>query len=46
MVDRRQSDGTVTEVVKAESRDVPATEFQPPAGFTRQSFKEMFGGPR
>ncbi|MBI3781386.1 MAG: DUF4412 domain-containing protein [candidate division NC10 bacterium] len=37
-----QSDGRVTvEVVKAETRTVPATEFQPPAGFARKTFPEM-----
>ncbi len=35
---------TILEAVKAESRAVPATEFQPPAGFSRQTFKEMLGG--
>ncbi len=32
---------TIDEVVKAEGRSVPASEFQPPAGFKRQTFKEM-----
>jgi hypothetical protein len=36
--------GTVTEVVKAESRSLGAGEFQPPAGFARKSLKEMMGG--
>jgi hypothetical protein len=36
--------GTVTEVVKAESRSLGATEFQPPAGFARKTLKEMMGG--
>jgi len=36
-----QGGGAVTEVIKAESRGVPLTEFQPPAGFKRQTFKEM-----
>jgi ribosomal protein S18 len=36
------SDGEVTiEVVKAESRSVPAAEFQPPAGFVRTTLLEM-----
>lgn len=39
-VDRRG--GTITvEVTKAESRVVPALEFQPPPNFTRQSLSEM-----
>jgi hypothetical protein len=46
IVDHAIPDGTIVEVVKAESRAVPAAEFQPPAGFKRQSFKEMMGGPR
>jgi hypothetical protein len=45
-VDRRTGEGTTVEVVKAESRAVPLTEFQPPVGFTRQSFKELMGGGR
>lgn len=36
--------GTVTEVVKAESRFLGTGEFQPPAGFARKSLKEMMGG--
>jgi len=36
----RVSGGTV-EVVKAESRSVPAIEFQPPADFARKTFQEM-----
>jgi hypothetical protein len=43
-VDRRRGEGTVTEVVKADNRAVPLVEFQPPAGFTRQSFRELMGG--
>jgi hypothetical protein len=31
------------EVVKAESRSIPAAEFQPPAGFARKTFQEMMG---
>jgi hypothetical protein len=36
--------GTVTEVVKAESRTLGANEFQAPAGFARKSLKDMMGG--
>ena len=43
-VDHGPTEGAVLEVVKAESRAVPATEFQPPAEFRRQSFKDMLGG--
>lgn len=43
-VERGDAAGTVMEVVKAESRAVPVTEFQPPAGFTRQTLKELMGG--
>jgi hypothetical protein len=39
-VDKSGSGGTV-EVVKAESRAVPAAEFQPPAGFARKTLQEM-----
>lgn len=39
-----QAEGTILEVVKAESGAVPALEFQPPADFKRQAFKEMMGG--
>ena len=36
-----RSDGGVTmEVVKAESRSIPAAEFQPPAGFVRKTLRE------
>ena len=35
------SGGVAVEVVKAESRAVPATEFQPPAGFERKTLREM-----
>ncbi|MGH7409588.1 MAG: hypothetical protein ACREJ6_00785 [Candidatus Methylomirabilis sp.] len=31
----------VFQVVQAESRIVPATEFQPPAGFSLKTFREM-----
>ncbi len=34
-------EGSVVEVDTAVSRVVPATEFQPPAGFTRKTFGEM-----
>lgn len=40
IVDRGGS-GTMIEVVKAEQRTVPASEFQPPAGFTRKSLQEL-----
>jgi hypothetical protein len=36
--------GRITEVVKAERRSIGASEFEPPAGFTRQTPKEMMGG--
>jgi len=39
-----QDGGYVTEVVKAESRSIGASEFQPPAGFARKTLKEMMGG--
>lgn len=35
--------GATVEIVKAESRSVPATEFQPPAGFARKTLREMMG---
>ena len=35
--------GVTLEVVTAESRAVPATEFQPPAGFARKTLREMMG---
>lgn len=35
--------GIALEVVKAESRAVPASEFQPPAGFARKTLREMMG---
>jgi Domain of unknown function (DUF4412) len=37
------SEGTTVEVVKADSRSVPAAEFQPPAGFARKSLREALG---
>ncbi len=43
-VDHGQGGGMVMEVVKAESRAVPVTEFQPPPGFKRQSLKELMDG--
>ncbi len=43
-VEHGRGEGTVLEVVKAESRAVPATEFQPPAGFTRQTLKDLMSG--
>jgi hypothetical protein len=36
--------GTVTEVVKAESRSIGAAEFQAPAGFARKPLSELMGG--
>lgn len=36
--------GTVTEVVKAESRSLGAAEFQAPAGFARKPLSELMGG--
>jgi hypothetical protein len=41
-VDRREGTTTV-EVVKAESRSVPASEFQPPVNFARQTLNETMG---
>lgn len=40
MVDRGGSGGAV-EVVKADKRTVPASEFQPPTGFARKTLQEM-----
>lgn len=34
---------TTVEVVKAETRAIPAAEFQPPAGFARKTLREMLG---
>jgi hypothetical protein len=42
IVDRGGSGGTI-EVLKAETRTVPASEFQPPTGFERKTFREMMG---
>jgi hypothetical protein len=39
-----QGGGTVTEVVKAESRSIGAAEFQAPAGFARKPLSELMGG--
>jgi len=39
-----QGGGSVTEVTKAESRSIAASEFQPPAGFARKTLKELMGG--
>jgi hypothetical protein len=36
--------GATVEVVKAESRAIPPAEFQPPAGFARQTLQQMLGG--
>lgn len=44
-VDRRGSDATVA-VTKAESRAVPASEFQPPANFARKTLSELMGHER
>ncbi len=41
-VDRGGSGATI-EVVKMETRTVPAAEFQPPPGFTRKMLREMMG---
>ena len=35
--------GVTIEVVKAESRTIPAAEFQPPAGFARKTLRDMMG---
>jgi hypothetical protein len=43
-VDHGAAGGSVVEVVKAESRNVQVSEFQPPAGFKRQSLKELMSG--
>jgi hypothetical protein len=40
----RGPDAETVEVVKAETRALPAAEFQPPPGFTRKSLAEMTGG--
>lgn len=39
----RSGGGWTVEVVKAENRNIPAAEFQPPAGFARKTFREMLG---
>lgn len=39
----RGGGGGTMEVVKAESRSIPAAEFQPPAGFARKTLREMMG---
>jgi hypothetical protein len=39
----RSGSGTVVEVTKAESRVLPASEFQPPAEFAPKSVSEMMG---
>ncbi len=38
-----QGSGATVEVVKAESRAIPAAEFQPPAGFARKTLQERMG---
>jgi hypothetical protein len=35
--------GATVEVVRAESRSIPASEFQPPAGFARKTLQEQLG---
>jgi len=40
---RMVSHGTTIEVVKAESRSVPAAEFLPPAGFAPKTIRDMMG---
>jgi hypothetical protein len=35
--------GEKIEVVKAESRTIPAAEFQPPAGFARKTLQQVMG---
>lgn len=42
-VDRGAGGKVTTEVVKAESRAIPAAEFAPPAGFTRRTMKDLIG---
>lgn len=37
----KSGSGVTTEVVKAESRTLPASEFRPPAGFARKTFLEV-----
>jgi hypothetical protein len=39
----RSGTGTTVEVTKAEARALPASEFHPPAGFTRKDLSEMMG---
>lgn len=39
----RSGSGETVEVVKAESRTIPAAEFQPPAGFARKTLRETMG---
>jgi len=38
------SDGRTVEVTKAESKAIPATEFQPPADFTKKTLQEVMQG--
>jgi hypothetical protein len=38
--------GPTVEVVRAESRAIPASEFAPPAGFARQPLAQFMGPPR
>jgi len=42
-VHRSAGGGVTVEVVKAETRLVPAAELQPPAGFARKTLKEIMG---
>lgn len=37
----KTGDGATVELIKAESRTLAASEFQPPAGFARKALKEM-----
>jgi len=39
----RSGSGTTVEVINAEARSLPASEFRPPAGFTRKELSEMMG---
>jgi hypothetical protein len=44
MVHRGEGPGVTMETVSAESRNVAASEFQPPAGFVKNTLAEMMGG--
>ena len=39
----RSGSGTTVEVINAEARSLPASEFRPPEGFTRKELSEMMG---